>query len=93
MEQRLLREIGARRMNEGKGIGEGKMGGNVEGWERGGWGREAEKLRMRIKEMERWREEQRREERRRNIVIREMEVLGRNLKEEVMKVLLNRRRD
>lgn len=48
---------------------------------------------MRIKEVERWREEQRREERRRNIVIREMEVLGRNLKEEVMKVLLNRRRD
>lgn len=91
MEQRLLREIGARRMNEGKGIGEGKMGGNVEGWERGG--REAEKLRVRIKEVERWREEQRREERRRNIVIREMEVLGRNLKEEVMKVLLNRRRD
>lgn len=32
MEQRLLREIGARRMNEGKGIGEGEMGGNVEGW-------------------------------------------------------------
>lgn len=58
-----------------------------------GWGREAEKLRMRIKEVERWREEQRREERRRNIVIRGMEVLGRNLKEEVMKVLLNKRRD
>lgn len=48
---------------------------------------------MRIKEVERWREEQRREERRRNIVIREMEVLRRNLKKEVMKVLLNRRRD
>lgn len=48
---------------------------------------------MRIKEVERWREEQRREERRRNIMIRGMEVLGRNLKEEVMKVLLNRRRD
>lgn len=58
-----------------------------------GWGREAEKLRMRIKEVERWREEQRREERRRNIVVRGMEVLGRNLKEEVMKVLLNKRRD
>lgn len=37
--------------------------------------------------MERWREEQRREERRRNIVIRGMEVIGRDLKEEVRKVL------
>lgn len=55
--------------------------------EGGGWGREAEKLGMRIKEVERWREEQRREKRRRNIVIKGMEVIGRDLKEEVRKVM------
>lgn len=88
MEQRLWKEIGMRRTSEGKEMREGKMGGNAEErGEGGGWGREAEKLGIRIKEVERWREEQRREERRRNIVIKGMEIIGRDLKEEVRKVL------
>lgn len=77
-----------RRTSEGKEMREEKMGGNAEErGEGGGWGREAEKLGMRIKEVERWREEQRREKRRRNIVIKGMEVIGRDLKEEVRKVM------
>lgn len=54
IEQRLRKEIGTMRTSEGKEIGDGKMGGKAE--ERGkgrGWGREAEKLGMRIKEVER----------------------------------------
>lgn len=40
----------------------------------------------RIKEMEMWREEQRREERKKNIVIKEMELDGKNVRESVEEV-------
>lgn len=40
----------------------------------------------RIKEMEMWREEQRREERKKNIVIKEMELDGKNVRESVEEI-------
>lgn len=40
----------------------------------------------RIKEMEMWREEQRREERKKNIVIKEMELDGKNVRESMEEV-------
>lgn len=40
---------------------------------------------MRLREVQKWRKEQSREERKRNIVIRRIDITGRDIKDEVMK--------
>lgn len=42
---------------------------------------------MRLREVQKWRKEQSREERKRNIVIRRIDITGRDIKDEVMKIL------